>query len=212
MQLAKTYKSNGKFKEAMDLFEAILKAQPMMLPVQIEAARSYQDWAGLSKPEFKVGMYKSAMLGARPDKTNPDLLKQNKNIIWGWGEIGKMTAGNANFRDQFHESRFNLALCRYNQALAETNAAQKTETLKMAQRDIAITVGLYSDMGGDKWRVQYDTLLKSVQKALGDPPLGLQALQSTQPATTPPATGAAAPTGTKTTAAPAAGGTTTARK
>jgi tetratricopeptide (TPR) repeat protein len=173
MQLAKTKRSTLDYTGAMDIFEAILKTNPMMLPVQIEAARTYQDWATYGKPD----LYPSAMFGARPDKTNPDKSKQGRNVIWGWGEIGNKTAGDARFKDQFNEARFNLALCRYNYALSQKDAAKKTEILKRASQDISVTIGLYGSSTDDKWRAQYDTLLRNVQKALGERPVGLQTLE-----------------------------------
>ena len=175
MQLAKTERSTGRYKEAMDIFEMILKESPTILPVQIEAARTYQDWGGF--PNLHEN-YMRAIVGGRPDNANPDPAKKGRNIIWGWGEIAAKTAGNANFKDQFHEARYNLALCRYNYALAQKDATKKLSTLNMAKRDIAIIAGFYPDMGGDKWRVQYDSLLKTVQRALGERPLGLQGLQN----------------------------------
>ena len=168
MQQAKTKRSMLDYTGAMDIFEAILKVSPTMLPVQIEAARTYQDWASYNKPE----LYQSAMFGARPDKD-----KQGRNTIWGWGEIGNRTAGDARFRDQFSEARFNLALCRYNFALSQKDDAKKTDLLKRAAQDISVTVGLYGSSLDDKWRTQFDTLLKNVQKALGERPVGLQALE-----------------------------------
>jgi tetratricopeptide (TPR) repeat protein len=173
LQQAKTKRSMLDYTGAMDIFEAILKASPTMLPVQIEAARTYQDWATYNKPD----LYQSAMFGARPDKTNPDKTKQGKNVIWGWGEIGNRTAGDARFTDQFNEARFNLALCRYNYALSQKDAKKKTELLKRATQDISVTIGLYGSSVEDKWRTQYDTLLKNVQKGLGERPVGLQALE-----------------------------------
>ena len=168
MQQAKTKRSMLDYTGAMDIFEAILKVSPTMLPVQIEAARTYQDWATYNKPD----LYQSAMFGARPDKD-----KQGRNTIWGWGEIGNRTAGDARFQDQFSEARFNLALCRYNFALSQKDEAKKTELLKRAAQDISVTIGLYGSSIDEKWRTQFDTLLKNVQKALGERPVGLQALE-----------------------------------
>ncbi len=174
LQQAKTKRSMLDYTGAMDIFEAILKVSPTMLPVQMEAARTYQDWASYNKPD----LYQSAMFGARPDKA-----KQDRNTIWGWGEIGNRTAGNDRFKDQFNEARFNLALCRYNFALSPENAARKTELLKRAAQDISVTVGLYGSSIDDKWRTQYDTLLKNVQRGLDERPVGLQALEKkTSPA------------------------------
>jgi hypothetical protein len=168
LQQAKTRRSMLDYTGAMDIFESILKASPTMLPVQIEAARTYQDWASYNKPD----LYQSAMFGARPDKA-----KQGRNTIWGWGEIGNRTAGDARFKDQFNEARFNLALSRYNFALSHKDEAKKTELLKRAAQDISVTFGLYGSSIDDKWRTQYDTLLKNVQRGLGDRPVGLQALE-----------------------------------
>ena len=61
-----------------------------------------------------------AIVGARPDKS-----KNDKNTIWGWGEIARMTANNPQFKDQFYDARYNLALCRYNYALAQTRRREK---------------------------------------------------------------------------------------
>ncbi|MEX2176675.1 MAG: hypothetical protein WD872_20075 [Pirellulaceae bacterium] len=173
LQVAKTQRSRNDYVAAMDIFESILKASPARLPVQIEAARTYQDWAALGKPE----LYRSAMLGARPDKTN-----RGKNTVWGWGEIANRTAGDDRFHDQFHESRFNLALCRYNYALAQKGQDRKTELLQLAARDITVTIGLYGSSADEKWRKQYDTLLKNVQKALGERATGLKSLENQLPA------------------------------
>jgi hypothetical protein len=186
LSLAKTKRSTLDYTGATDIFEAILKTNPTMLPVQIEAARTYQDWATYNKPD----LYQSAMFGARPDKTNPDKTKQGKNVIWGWGEIGNRTAGDARFKDQFNEARFNLALCRYNLALSQKDAAKKTELLKRAKQDISVTIGLYGSSTDDKWRAQYDTLLRNIQKALGERPTGLQELEKkASPSGSTPAVG-----------------------
>jgi hypothetical protein len=49
--------------------------------------------------------------------------------------------------------------------------------LKRASQDISVTIGLYGSSTDDKWRAQYDTLLRNVQKALGERPVGLQTLE-----------------------------------
>jgi hypothetical protein len=159
--------------------ESILKASPMVLPAQIEAARLYQDWGGTGKGQEEN--YVRAIVGARPDKS-----KNNKNTIWGWGEIARMTANNGQFKDQFYDARYNLALCRYNYALAQQDAKKKAEQLQRAKSDIALTAGLYPELGGEDRKRQFDTLLKTIQKSLGEPTDGLRALQSA-PGRTPAA-------------------------
>jgi cellulose synthase operon protein C len=171
IQLAKAYKGMGKYKEARDIYESILKTSPMLLPVQVEATKLYQDWGGTEKGQ--EDNYVRAIVGTSSDKA-----KNKKNTIWGWGEIARMTAGNAQFRDQFHEARYNLALCRYHYAVAQTDAAKKKEQLQRAKSDIALTAGLYPDLGGETWKKQYDALLKNIQKALGERGDGLRGLQT----------------------------------
>jgi len=168
MQLAKAKKGMGDYIRAADIYEAILKENAMLLPVQIEAARLYQDWGGAANKEEN---YLRAIVGARPDETT------KRNTIWGWGIVAKLTAGNAQFREQFYDARYNLALCRYNYATAQTDLAKKKDELQKARRDIGFMVGLYPEMGGEVQRAKFDNLAKAVQKGLGEPPVGLPAFQ-----------------------------------
>ena len=55
---------------ARDILEAILKATPIILPAQIEAARLYQDWGATAKGQERH--YIDAIVGARPDKAKND--------------------------------------------------------------------------------------------------------------------------------------------
>ena len=188
MQLAQAKKGMGDYIAARDIYVAILKAQPMLLPVQMEAARLYQDWGSAAKNQHEN--YHRAIVGSQPDPA-----KNNKNTIWGWGEIARLAAGDAKYREQFHESRYNLALSRYHYAMAKDDPAQKKEQLVRAKSDISLTAGLYPDMGGESWKAQYDNLLKNVQKELGERPIGLAAFQTspTTPTTTPLTTTTASP-------------------
>jgi hypothetical protein len=181
IQLAKAKKSMGDYIAARDIFESILKASPTMLSAQIEAARLYQDWGGTGKGQEEN--YVRAIVGARPDKT-----KNGHNTLWGWGEIASRTANNPQYRDQFFDARYNLSLCRYNYALAQTTDAKRKDQLAAAKRDIAITAGLYPELGGEEKRKQFDNLLKNIQKSLGERTDGLRALTA-PPAKSPPAAG-----------------------
>ena len=175
IQLAKTKKSLGDYIAARDTYESVLKANAMLLPVQVEAAHLYQDWGAAGKEH--APNYLKAMFGDRPDP-------RGKNVIWGWREIARMTASNRQFREQFFESRYNLALCRYSYAQTITDAAKKKETLTASRRDITGLIELYPDLG-EKWGPQFDTLLKTIQKTLGEPATGLSGLRSAPAA--PPA-------------------------
>jgi hypothetical protein len=176
LQVAKTRRARLQYKEAMDMFETILKANPTMLPVQVEAARTYQDWGGQPGAGMEQN-YARAMVGARPDNGTTDPRQKGKNVIWGWAEIVKRTSNQPQFLDVLHEARFNLVLCRYNFAVTQKEPAKRTESLRRCISDVNATMSLYSRSVEEKWKTQYDTLLKNVQKALGQPPLGLKALE-----------------------------------
>jgi hypothetical protein len=55
--------------------------------------------------------------------------------------------------------------------------AERTKWLDTAVREIQLTQRLY-DLGGEKWEAKYDALLRQIQKAKGERPVGLQALES----------------------------------
>jgi tetratricopeptide (TPR) repeat protein len=171
VKLAKAKKCLGEHAAARDLFEAVLKENPTYLPAQIEAARMYQDWAGTGSDERDH--YIRAMIGALPDKS-----KNGKHTIWGWGEIARVTANNAQFREQFYDARYNLALCRYHYAISQDDEQKKTDQLKLAKSDIGLTAGLYPELGGEEKKKQFDNLLKSIQQALGEAADGLKALNT----------------------------------
>lgn len=169
LQLAKAKKGMGDFVAAANIYESILKANPLLLPVQVEAARLYQDWGGTGPNQQEN--YQRAIVGARPDPA-----RQGANTIWGWGEIARRTASSPQFRSQFYEARYNLAWCRYQYAKAQSDPARRKEQLQRAKSDIALTVGLYPDLGDEGRKKQFDSLLRQIQRDLGEPVLGLAGL------------------------------------
>lgn len=153
------------YKAALDLYEELLKESQVMLNVQVDAALAYQHWAGLPGKEE---LYERALLGARPDETS------KKNVIWGWRKIGDITSRHLDkFKDVFHESRFNQAVCRLK--YAETKqGADRTKWLDLAETEIKLLMRLYPELGGAAWTAKYDDLLKTIQTAKGEQPLGLE--------------------------------------
>ena len=155
------------------MFESILTDNNMLVNVQIEAARTYQDWAAADKVEN----YTLAIRGDRPDK------KTNKNTIWGWSKLATISAQQMyrgpeykeKYKDTFHEARYSMARARYEQAMRRAGNAQE-QYLKRAQIVISSTFGLYPDLGGPAWRSKYDALLKRIQKSLGQETNGLESL------------------------------------
>ncbi|MBC8355923.1 MAG: hypothetical protein H8E66_28435 [Planctomycetes bacterium] len=153
------------FEKAVGTFEEILAANASALNVQVEAVKLIELWAKQPGQEEK---YKEAIVGVRKEG-NP------KPIIWGWGGISQKTAGNSKFKETFYEARLHLAQCRYDHAMTKDGAA-KDELLKKAKQDVKITNQLYPELGGERMKPNYDSLLKKIQSALGEQPVGLPGL------------------------------------
>lgn len=170
LRQAVTKQRLGKFTDAKQAYLDILSANNMMLNVQIEAAKMYQQWASFPGKE---DLYLTALSGTETDP------QTKKNIIWGWGRLALITAKYPKFRDVFHQARYNLALCRFNYAKAKSGSTEKEYAAK-AKQDIVRTQQLYgSGPEWDKWKPKYNDLMKLIQRSLGERPVGLEDKAST---------------------------------
>jgi len=145
----------------VDLLEEILGRNDKLLNIQVEAARTYQQWGASADPR----LYGRAIRGARRNA------KTGKNTIWGWGRLARLTAGKAKYKETFRESRLNISKCRYLQAMRTPN--EKQAMLKRAKRSLTATLRAYKDIGGPTWTRKYDQLMKQIQMGLGEPPTGI---------------------------------------
>jgi hypothetical protein len=115
-----------------------------MLNIQVEAAKLHQEWAALVKDDDKAALYLRAMAGAEKDPST------GKNTIWGWGRLFQVASKYPNFRDVFHEARYNIALCRFNMSRVQKSKSEEQEQLKKAKDAItsnATAVRLRPGMG-----------------------------------------------------------------
>ncbi len=158
-RLAIDYRSLGDYEKSIAMFIDVLKDKPTLLPVQIEAAYTYQMRGENESPDYFVG----AMFGG----------KGPAESIWGWNQIAQKTARDEHFRDVFHEARYNMTLCRVEFAATQKNAADKQKLLKLAKDTIRKTKEYEGTMGGAKWKPQYEKELRDIQKQLGEPVVGL---------------------------------------
>ncbi len=166
-RLAMTLRRLGRFRESVDEFATILREREKILNIQMDAARTLQEWGAAGKPES----YVKAVNG---DRMNP---ATGQNTIWGWGRLAsivgrpEMLVRFPQYRGTLHEARYNIALCHFRYAMA--NSQQKQQLLEKARRDILVTYSLYPSLGDDQRKKQYDTLLKTIQKGLGKKVVGL---------------------------------------
>jgi hypothetical protein len=166
--MAQAYQTKGQFDEALKLVEEILKQNPMMLDVQVEAARMLQA-SGTGK---SAEMLTKAVNGYLPNT------KTRQNTIWGWGRISQLTSGKPNLVDTFFESRLELARCRYLQAMLDKTPESKTKLLQRALSDITQTIKLYPELGGAAFTGQFDKLTRDLQRELKQNVVGLKGLSS----------------------------------
>ncbi|MDA9840998.1 hypothetical protein N9C08_04115, partial [Rubripirellula sp.] len=165
-QQGKALRLMGEYAEALNVIEGLLKEKSSMLDAQIEAALAYEEWAAKAPPAVQSRVYQAALAGARPDSSK-------KNVIWGWGKISQETSRNPRFQDRFFDARYHVALCRFLAGKAEKDAASKKLLIEKSVTDITRVAALYPELGGNTQRKKFDSLLKLIQKELGQQPVGL---------------------------------------
>jgi hypothetical protein len=156
VRLAVCLRALNEHAKAMKILVNILRERERRVDVQIEAARTYQDWATMNG---KCGYYEVAIKGGNQEG--------GRYLVWGWGGIARKVAPFDKYQDTFHEARYNLALCRMKRAQC-LEGTEKEKTLKMAELDITRVHVLYPTMGGEEWYGKYDALLKAIQKLRGE--------------------------------------------
>ena len=155
LRLAMIQRSMGEFQAAIEALETILRQRNAMLDAQVEAARTYQAWAEAGDPR----QFEQAIHGKQAEKGS------RQKVVWGWGTLASKTQNQKKYSETFHKSRYNLAFCRYRQALSLPEP-QRAKGLSKAKRDIAWTQVLRRDLGGDLWKAKYDQLLTQIEQEL----------------------------------------------
>jgi len=155
-QLGRAQRLLGNYKDALDIFTAILTEKPTMLDAQVEAATTYENWALTLPDRFKSEAYKAALNGARKGS-------DNKNVIWGWGKISSLASRNKKFEETFFHARYHIALSRF----LWGRAAKDPKLIKRAEQDIVQVQALYPELGGNEQKQKFDTLLRQIQKEIG---------------------------------------------
>ncbi len=173
VQLGECLRALGEFKEALDTFSSILKDKESSLSVQRAAAYTYQDWGKVDDAQW----LERAIQGGYKLKST------GQNRIWGWLKISQVAARAARadekYRDAFYEARVNVARCRYLAAMKRNGNARRQDLAK-AKQSIQSVAQLYPDLGGDRWRGEFDALLKQIQTAGGEKPAGLREFSAGQ--------------------------------
>ena len=170
IQYANALRYSGRYAEAMQIFELILREKEMLIDVQKSAAYTLQEW-GANGDTTK---FKESLMGGT------SLNDKGKPIIWGWNYLSKIAisisrtkpALKQQYKELFYECWLNIARISYLRSEAEQGAT-KTSLLKEARSRISTMVRDYSDLLQTPLKDEYDELLKSIQRAEGAPTIGL---------------------------------------
>ena len=161
MQLAECYRALGQYQQALDMFFDVLKQKETSLAAQRAAALTYQERGMREDPKF----FESAIHGGYKSEKN------NQNRVWGWLKISTVALRAARtdktFKDTFFEARYNVSRCRYLAAMKKLGDARKKD-LATAKDGIQSFGQVYPDMGGEKWKPQFEKLLKEIQQGDAD--------------------------------------------
>jgi tetratricopeptide (TPR) repeat protein len=161
VQLGECYRALGQFDKALDTFWEILKEKEASLDVQRAAAQAYQERGQKEDPKF----FESAIHGGYKSP------KTNQNVVWGWLKIANVTAratkSNAKFRESSFEARYYISRCRYLAGMKKLGDARRKD-LTTAKDSIQTMAQIYPDLGGEKWKPQFEKLLKQIEAAMKD--------------------------------------------
>jgi hypothetical protein len=121
-------------------------------------------------------LYLIALKGGRPNKAQ-------RNNIWGWGgvaarlsqQVANYPETRDNFLETLHQAKVKRAECNYQYALQQDDATRRHEFLQRAKDDIRLTYRGDRELGGPVSKKAYDDLLRQVQTAMQERPIGLDA-------------------------------------
>jgi len=178
LRLAHAHSRLGDYEKSIEMYHAILSKQEMMLNVQIEAAGTFDKW-GAKDPE----QYRKALVGAFKASSG------DKNIIWGWIRMAKITARYPEHRNTFYRGRYQIANTLYRQGKSKKD----TDIIEKGKSVLANTAALYPKLGGEKqadakrpedqqefkgvkiedWKPRYDELMRKIQSELDEKVTGI---------------------------------------
>jgi tetratricopeptide (TPR) repeat protein len=185
MKLAKAYRGAGEYEKALALLTRLLKDKPAVLDVQFDAAYTYQELAA-SDPAKHSRYFRRAILGGDTDESRH---------IWGWNALAqkiraqqtrlRVEAGDPakaeqaeDYRQRYQEARYNSVYCTFTLATHTENQAERNRLLKVARQGIWSVYAIVDpELGGGSWKAKNERLLRDIQRALGEPEIGLKELE-----------------------------------
>ncbi|MEQ8846524.1 hypothetical protein [Botrimarina sp.] len=168
LRLAECQRRGGDHAAALETAAAMLAGGRVLLEAQQAAALALQEWGVAERDPTKL---EQAIAGARPGD-------DGKNVIWGWSKLAaiasRYAASDPARRELYFEAWRHVAESRYQSALL-ADGSLRDEQLDKAAATILALHRQSPDLGGQASRSRFEALLKQIQQAAGDPPIGLPA-------------------------------------
>ena len=167
LRKARSMRRSEKYVEAINALQEVLTEKRALISAQVEACETLMERAATKKEPH---IYATAINGSRPDA-------KGENIIWGWRKISDTLRSSPPFADAndpshkdfiklYHQARYTMATCAYQQAMAQTGKAERDQLLKATLYYITITEQYVPDLGGPEWKAKYDEIKKKAESAL----------------------------------------------
>ncbi len=168
LQLGNSLRAIEEYEAAFALFEEILAEREMMLDIQKAAAYTLQDWGASVRDNAKIEQARAGA-GRKNDK--------GKSVVWGWYRLSQVAAAAKRqapeWGDLFFECWVNMGRSQYLIGM-NSDGAKKTEYLKKAKQAVREFHRSYNDLGGQQRRAEFDKLMKDIQTAGSERPIGLE--------------------------------------
>jgi tetratricopeptide (TPR) repeat protein len=152
-QRALSQRGAGKFEAAIDQLKTILKANPMSLQVQVDAADTLHLWAKSSK---RSKGYAEAMMGM--EKVRNPKTKKTSNLIWGWRGLVKATQGSPKYVDTYFHSMYHLIESRFEYGLLENSS----KAIKSSLNDVNRTITQSEKKMDEVWKQKFAKLRERI--------------------------------------------------
>jgi hypothetical protein len=163
LRQVKCLKQQDNFEKSYLSLLAIIKNNPNILDLQIEAATLLEEWGDSGKKE----KFLLAIKGDSPNQKNKE--------VWGWGNIAKRIqriivesaeiSQNNSLKEKYWNSRYHISSCRWKYANRLDQLKEKQQMLQLAQKEIEVFASL-SDQMKEEWVQKFNHLYANIQKGL----------------------------------------------